>query len=130
MNKAKKYLITLAVGILIVVLVCLSYDIFSATMPVVVFQILCNAFCIAGTCLVCAGLLIFSSNGGTFDMIVYGVGSFVDMFRRESRKKYDTFYDYRVSREEKKLKFGYLVLCGIGFIAVSLVMYYFYLQNL
>ena len=42
--------------------------------------------------------------------------------------KYDTFYDYRVSREEKKLPYGFLLICGLIFLAVAFVMYFLYRQ--
>ncbi len=126
MKTLKRYLITLAIGFAIVLVFSFSMDLFSQTHPKVIFMILTNAFFIAGILITAAGLLVFSSNEGTFDMIVYGVDSFMDMFRRESRKKYNTFYDYREAHAQKKLKFGYLVVCGLGFIAVSLVMYLLY----
>ena len=61
-------------------------------------------------------------------MLMFGVRTFVDAFRKESVKKYDTFYDYRVSRQEKKLPYGFLMICGLIFLAVAFVMYYLYRQ--
>lgn len=128
MRSAKKYLITLLIGFACVGLIIWSKEIFSQTKLVDVFHILCDAFFVAGVLISAAGLLIFSSNEGTFDMLVYGVKSFMDMFRKESLKKYDTFYDYRESRADKKFPFGYLLICGALFLVVSFVMYYFYSQ--
>jgi large-conductance mechanosensitive channel len=72
------------------------------------------------------GLLVFSSNEGTFDMLVYGVSSFFDLFRKVSKKKYHTFYDYRVSRQDKKIGFGFMLLCGIFFLIIAFVMFFIY----
>jgi hypothetical protein len=63
-------------------------------------------------------------------MLVYGVSSFVDIFRRTSRKKYDTFYDYRAAHQEKKVKFGFMLICGLIFLAVAGVMYLLYSKNI
>ena len=128
MKSFKKYGITLIVGFLAVAGILWAKDLFSQTDPKSIYHILSDAFFVVGTVILCAGLLIFSSNGGTFDMLVYGVSSFLDMFRTVSRKKYETFYDYRMSRYEKKLPFGFLVICGLFFLAIAFVMYWFYRQ--
>jgi hypothetical protein len=128
MKKVRKYLITLLIGFACVALIAWSKDIFAQTKPVDVFHILCDAFFAVGVVISCAGLLIFSSNEGTFDMIVYGVQSFVDLFRKNSIRKYDTFYDYRMSRVDKKFPFGFLLICGVLFLVISFVMYFLYYQ--
>ena len=130
MRKMRKYVITLLAGLAAAALIMFSKDIFAQTEAVVVYHILCDAFFAVGVVITAIGLLVFSANEGTFDIIVYGVSSFFDMFRKVSRKKYDTFYDYRVSREEKKLSFGFLLICGVLFLAISLVMYMLYCRCL
>ena len=126
MKLLKKYLITLLIGFAIVALILWSKDIFSQTSTAQIFHILTDAFFATGVFVTSAGLLVFVSNEGTFDMLVYGVISFFDMFRKTSKKKYETFYDYRESRKDIKIKFGFIVLCGLFFLAVSMVMYLFY----
>ena len=128
MRTLKKYAITLLIGLLAVAGILWAKDIFAQTDPKSIYHILSDAFFSVGTVILCAGLLIFSSNGGTFDMLVYGISSFLDMFRTVSRKKYDTFYDYRMSRAEKQLPYGFLVICGLTFIAVAFLMYWLYRQ--
>lgn len=126
MKSLKKYLITLLIGFLAVFGIVWSKDVFSQAALVDVFHILCDGFFAVGVVITAAGLLIFSSNEGTFDAIVYGLRSFFDMFRKQKTLKYDTFYDYRESRAEKKLKFGFLLICGLILLAISLIMYLFY----
>jgi len=112
-----------------VALILWSKDIFAQTALKSIFHILSDAFFAAGTATICAGLLVFSANGGTFDMLVYGFGSFIDLFRVQSKKKYETFYDYRESRVDKKLPFGFLLICGLIFLAIAFVMYFLYRQH-
>ena len=126
MKALKKYGITLSVGALLTFGIAYSKDVFHQTDLVTVFHILCDAFFVSGTLITSAGLLVFSTNAGTFDMLVYGVQSFVGMFRRNYSRKYETFYDYRVARSEKKVPWLFLVLCGALYLAISFVMYYFY----
>ncbi len=122
MKKLRKYLITIIAGLAAAALIAWAKDIFAQAEPAKVFHILCDAFFAVGTVITCAGLLVFSSNEGTFDMLVYGVSSFVDLFRTESKKKYETFFDYREARSDKKISFGFLLICGLLFLAVSLAM--------
>ena len=121
MKKIRKYLITLIAGLAAVAAIAWAKDVLAQTEPAQVYHILCDCFFAVGTVLCCAGLLIFSSNEGTFDMMVYGISSFIDLFRAKSQKKYETFYDYRTSRSNVKIPFGFLLICGLLFIAVSLV---------
>ena len=121
MKKLWKYLITLTVGLAAVVGILFAKDFFAQTAPQRMYHILCDAFFAVGTVLCCAGLLIFSANEGSFDMIVYGMNSFIDLFREKNKKKYDTFFDYRESRKGKKVSFGFLLICGLLFVAISLV---------
>ena len=115
-------------GLAAVALIIWAKDIFAQTQAADVYHILCDAFFAVGVVILCIGLLIFSSNEGTFDIIVYGVSSFVGMFKKNHVRKYDTFYDYRAERADKKIKFGFLLICGLIFIAVSLVMLSLYHQ--
>lgn len=128
MKSLTKYAITLLVGFTLAFLIILSKDIFAQTEAVKIFHILCDGFFVVGVVVTSAGLLVFSSNEGTFDMLVYGVNTFLDLFRRQSARKYETFYDYRSARSDKKIRFGFLLLCGLFFLAVSMVMYLLYRQ--
>lgn len=126
MRSLKKYLITLVIGALLVFGIIWAKDIFAQTALSSIFHILTDAFFAVGTVGICAGLLVLSANEGTFDILVYGVNSFLDFFRSTSKKKYDTFYDYKVSRADKKIRFGFMLICGLIFLAIAFVMYFLY----
>lgn len=126
MKAFRKYWITLLAGLLIVAAIAFSKDLFAQTSLQTIFHILTDAFFVAGVLITAAGLLILSSNEGTFDMLSYGMSSFVDMFRKTSQKKYKDFYDYRESRTGKKVKFGFLLICGTVYLAISFIMYFLY----
>lgn len=124
----KRYWITLLAGFCGVALIAWTKDLFTQTVPANIFHILCDAFFVVGVVITSGGLLVFSTNEGSFDMIVYGLDSFFDMFRKVSTKKYQTFYDYRASRADKKVPFGFMLICGLIFLAIAGVMYLFYRQ--
>ena len=77
MRAGKKYLITLLVGFGAVALLLWAKDITAQTEAAAVFQILCDVFFAVGFFITAAGLLVLSSNEGTFDMLVYGTKSFL-----------------------------------------------------
>ncbi len=128
MKVLKRYLITLAICLAGVGLIVWSKELFSQTAPDVIFHILSDAFFVIGVVTTGMGLLAFASNEGTFDALSYGVGRFFDFFRKKKRMQYDTFYDYRESRAEKKVQFGFLLICGLILLAVAVIMYVLYLQ--
>ncbi len=126
MKRLKKYLITTLIGLCAVALIAWSKELFIQTEAVKIFHILCDSFFAVGIVTLCVGLLIFTSNEGTFDIIAYGVSTFLGMFKKDYVRKYDTFYDYKADKADRNIKFGYLLICGAAFVAVSLVMLYFY----
>lgn len=128
MKALKKYVITLLIGFAAVALILWGRDLFFQTEPMAVFHILSDAFFAVGVVITCAGVLVMSSNEGTFDALVYGMSSFRDLFRKKSQKKYETFYDYRASRQDKKVRFGFLLICGLLFLVIAVVMYLLYSQ--
>ena len=128
MSTLKRYLITLSAGLVMAVYILWQKDFLGQTETAMIFHILCDAFFVPGVLLVCFGLLIFSTNEGTFDGMTYAVKSFVNMFRKKNMKQYDNYYDYKASRKNRDTKFAYLIFCGLFFIAVSAIMLYFNMQ--
>ncbi len=128
MKNLKRYGITLLIGFVITGLILWSKGIFTETDAVTVFHILCDAFFVTGVVITGVGLLVLSTNEGTFDILVFGMQSFMDMFRKEPMRKYETFYDYRASRQEKKVPFGFILVSGLFFLLVSMAMYLMYLR--
>lgn len=123
-----KFLITVLVGLAGVAGFLYSRDFLEVAALSQKLHILCDAFFVVGVVLTSVGLLVFTTNEGAFDMIVYGMRSFIDLFKKNNTRKYETYYDYRVARSEKKLKFGFLLICGLVFLATSVVLFYCYKQ--
>lgn len=133
MKTVYKYLITAAVGIVLAFIVLLIKDVFHLTQIVDVMKILCDGFFVSGILLACFGGLVFASNGGVFDMITYGVKHLFWLFKKNpADRKYKDFYEYRMAMKEKKRSFGFMVVVGLAFIAISLIflaLYYNYLPE-
>ena len=125
-----KYLLTLSVGFLIAGLVAMSKNILEKELLSMVFHVLADSFIVPGVLITGMGGLIFVSNEGAFDGLVYGVTSFLDIFRKEKRNKYRTFYDYKEGKNEKNMSFGFMLICGLVFLAIAVVMYLLYRKYL
>lgn len=128
MKGLKKYLITMGAGLLAVLLISIAKDVFVQTDPKTVFHILCDAFFAIGVVMTGVGLLIFTTNEGVFDGLVYGVSLFIGMFKKDLNRKYKNLYEYKESRAGKKVAFGFLLICGLIILAIAFVMYLLYLQ--
>ena len=126
MKTTFKYLITLGIGFALTAWVVISKDIFNQTDMVDILQILADGFTLPAVLLLGSGGLVFASNEGTFDSLVYGVRSFMDMFRKERKNEFKSFYDYKESKAEKRMSFGFLLISGLVFAvltAITLVLY-------
>ena len=130
MKSFTKYLVTLLIGFIGVGAVLLLRDVFSMTEASAVFHTLTDAFFVSGVLITSAGAIVFTSNHGAFDMLAYGLSAFMDMFRKSENKKYDSFYDYKESKADKKTGFGFLLICGAFFLIVSMIMLYCYYQKI
>ena len=125
-----EYGITTLVGLLITFLLLWSKGIFTETDLKEVYKYWVDSLFTSGVLISCAGAIVVVSDGGAFDMLVYGMYRFFSIFRSKPNDvKYKTFYDYRVARSDKeKHGFWYLVIVGAIFIIASLVILYFWYQ--
>ena len=122
MKKIYKYLITVVVGLSLAAWVALSKNIFAETRIDIIFNTLSDAFFVPGVLITGMGGLMFVASEGMFDIFSYGITSFIDLFRKEKRNKYHTFYDYRQSKADRDFSFGFMLICGLAFLALSGIM--------
>lgn len=128
MKKVIKYLIPVALGVAVVLMILTSKGAFVKTGKGLISD-LCDAFFVSGAILTGVGALIFVTNGGAFDMLAFGVRKLFDLFKKDLTKvKYRTFYDYRQAQKEKNRSFIHLLLIGVAFLLVSIVFFIIYNQ--
>lgn len=122
------YLITSVTMAIITILLAWWFGGFDAGETQDLLHYWCDAFCVPGILGVCFGLLVVASNGGMFDMLVYGVRKLFLLMKRDPvDRKYGTYYEYRESRKEKKRHFEFLLIVGGAYLLVGialLVAYY------
>ena len=129
MQKYVKYIVTFLIGLFISVAIMVSKNVFKQEELVDTMHILTDAFFVPGVIILGFGLLVVASNGGTFDMLVYGTKKFINLFRKDvSKEMNDTFYDYRKARSEQKGEFLYLIIVGLVFIVISIIFLLLYYE--
>lgn len=126
MKKFKKYLITLIIGLLISFWVAYTQGIFEQTDLKSILHILTDSFFVSGVLVTGMGGLIFVSNEGSFDGITFAMKSFLSMFKRDKKKVYRSYYDYKQSKKDRDRSFGYMLICGLVFMAMSGIALLFY----
>ena len=120
---------TLVVGLLSLFIMWMK-DLFIQTDSQEIMKILTDAFFAPGMIAVCFGLLIVASNGGTFHIFSYGLSSFANLFRKDRTKmRYKTFYDYKEAMKDEKKPYGFILIVGLVFIAISMIFMIIWLNN-
>ena len=124
----KRYLITLFIGFAAVFGIAVSRNVFSLEVGADLFHTLCDSFFAVGALMTCFGGIVFVSNEGAFDGISYGLTSFFDMFRKEKKNVFKDYYEYKQSKGDRNHSFGFLLICGLFFLAVAGIMLALYYQ--
>lgn len=86
---------------------------FSQLTPLLRYRVLCDAFTVPGMLLILSGLMMFVSNEGALDGLMY-VGHYLkNMFIPGSRDKTKKYFDYVEAKREKRVKgYGFLFVVG------------------
>ncbi len=116
---AKRYLISIGVGLAFAFAIMVLMGLFGETVPFRILTIISDAFFVSGMCLTCAGALVFAANEGVFRMLTYSITLFFQVRRDTKRRKYKDFYEYKTAKEEKKTSCAYLLVVGLSFIAIA-----------
>ena len=109
----KKYIISYIVAIVLTVFIFITCDGFKQTDTKELFRVLNDSTFITAVMFTGFGLLIFASNEGTFDMLVYGMQSFLGLFRSKANRRYESFADYRAQKAQEKIKNGFILVTGL-----------------
>ena len=128
MSKLKKYLITIGIGLLIAGFVAYSKDLFSQTELSKILHILTDSFFVPAVLITSMGSLMFVSREGAFDGLTFAVTSFIDVFRKQKKNQYTTYYDYKQSKGNRDYEFVFMLVSGLIFLVISGIIYLLYRQ--
>lgn len=128
----KRYLIAIAVSIVMLVLVLYSkgifgeYDAMTNTVDLNAtawaFHILCDSFSITGVICCCAAGLLFCSNKGAYDGLFFGVRQAIGvMFKDPHKLKYKDLYEYKQAKSKNRAEYRYILWIGLVYLFVGIV---------
>lgn len=87
-----------------------------------IFLHLADAFTIPGVVMLMVGVMVWISTTGSFDMLTYGLVRAKDSLIPSPQRKHETFYDYKVSKNGKRIKdYSFLFISGGIYMIPSLV---------
>ena len=128
----KLWLISVAAGAAIALIYLRSQNGFSAPDSQTFWHILCDALFIPGILLTGLGLLVFAANGGTFDMLHYGIQKALRLvLSKEKRDRYPkTFFDYRYAKNGKPpAPTAFLLVPGLLYLLGATIALILYMSN-
>ena len=125
------YFVAALVGIAIFVLVICINKIWNVNETYAIMQCLSDAFFVPGVLVGGVGLLVFASNGGVFDMLIYATIRFFDLFKKDPRnKKYKDFYEYREAKKDRHRSNKAMLIVGGVFIVLAVIFLIVYYQTI
>lgn len=132
MNKRKifsLYSVVFGIGLLMAMGVCSSKNMLSQSTSDMI-KILSDAFLLPAAMLCGLGGLIFISNTGSFNMMVYGTKSFFyRIFKRdEFLERYGNYYEYNKEKAKERAPFSYILIPGILFMILAVLFSTLYLM--
>ena len=121
-SKLRAYIINVAVALIMALCGMQAWNITAQTESLKIIKILSDSFFLPGVLLVGASLFGWVASKGTFDMFAYTGHNFINMFKRESYLKHQSFYDYKTQRDERRKPFNIpRTLVGLGFLALGII---------
>ena len=119
-KKLKRYLITAAVGLVIVVAVFI-YEIQIFDIRKDTFTIISNSAFVAAVLMLIAGVMCFVSNGGGFDAFAYLSYRIRKQFKKKKEDP-DGYFEFVMDRRDRdKIPLGNLFLIGGVLLVVAIV---------
>ena len=118
-RKYLKYIIVSIIGTLLAVSVFSYRNLLDASNMKDITLILSDSFLVPGVLILGIGILIMVSNGGIFDIFVYSFKKMRASMRERKSTAFNSFYDYRVSKE--KVPYGFLIIVGGIFFGLSVI---------
>ena len=122
-NKIWSYGVYTAVAMIITVTCAVIWKLFSQTELLQIIRILSDSFFLPGAMLVGVTLIGWVGSKGTFDIFGYSMRSLFSMFKKESYfSRQETFYDYRVKKDETRKSFNLpMMVVGLAFLVIGLI---------
>ena len=117
-------LIAASAGLAFAVVIAAIRGVFTADSAKEILQCLTDGSFVSAVILLCVGLLLFSGNGGTFDMLSYGTKTLFSVFQSDKKRlERESFAEYRARKSQMPKPVLPFLAAGLGFLVLSLCLY-------
>ena len=121
-KKLASYITSLVFALVIFFVGTAAWKLFAQTDPLTIVKILSDCFFLPGVLLVGMALIGWVASKGTFDIFGYSFHGLIGLFKSESYYKNESFYDYRVKKDEKRKPFNKeMLLVGLVFLILGII---------
>lgn len=125
--KWRKYIIKFVIMIVMAIVIMFTKEITTQETAKDVLTVLTDAFTVPGIIFICFGLLVLCANGGTFDMLSYGIQTVFSVFKKDpSDRKYKSFRDYRETKASNPKPYASFLISGAMFLAIGIILFVIY----
>ena len=123
-KKLKITLISSGAGLALAVIIAAVRGVFTADSAKEILLSLTDGSFVSAILLLGVGLLLYSGNGGTFDMLAYGTKTLFSVFQSDQkRKERESFAEYRARKSETPKPVLPFLIAGLFCLALSLCLY-------
>lgn len=115
------YLVTVLIAVAMAAGVFISRGGLMLTAPADILGALCDGFFVPGIVLTSLGILVLVANEGFFDIMSYGLHSFLVLFTPlRKAEKHEHYFDYKMARAARRKKpRNVLLWVGLAFVAAA-----------
>ncbi|MBQ8496008.1 MAG: DUF3899 domain-containing protein [Clostridia bacterium] len=122
-NSRWTYSLYIAVAMIVSLISATIWDVFSQTEALTVVKIVSDSFTLPGVLFIGISLLGWVSSKGAFDIFGFSFQGLLNLWKKESYQKQETFYDYRVKKDENRKPFNLpMFLTGTAFLVLGIIM--------
>jgi len=107
----------------IIFLLCATvWDLFGQTELLPSLKVMADCCTVPAVLYIGVALLGWAGSKGTFDIFGYSIGGLFRLFKKDAyEKRGDTFYDYRVKKDESRKPFNWpLLVVGLVFLGLAI----------
>lgn len=125
----RRYVITFILGLIIFYFTARYRGLFSVTNKKQLYMALSDGFLLPSFMILGFGGLIIATNSGLFDICAYSVGKLKQMLTKEmyrDKKFPETFFDYKLKYEDRKVSYIYLLVVGGFYLLLSILFNYLF----
>ncbi len=122
MKLNKQFFYSLFIAVLSFVTICMANGAFKSDSLANTLRFTCDAAFAVGVIFTGIGLIIFSSDSGTFDGFSFSVHKLLTLGRRNEKDILEGYGSYKERKHQKKAEYGHYLVVGGAFLVIAVIL--------